>query len=134
MVDKSKLILYCFMRENYEVFRKMEKQLFVAEVLRELYIDSKSSYCELAIVIIKALSSQEAESAAEQFGQSQERSYKNEDGGAVNWKFIRVVSLNPALCEDIGDVTEVRCQMYRDVLSFDSSGPLQRFEDYRNEN
>jgi Domain of unknown function (DUF4288) len=112
----------------------VEKQLFVAEVLRELYIDSKSSYCELAIVVIKALSLKEAESAAEKFGQSQERSYTNEDGGVVNWKFIRVVSLNPALCDEIGDTTEVRCQMYRDVISFESFGPLQRFEDYRNDN
>lgn len=110
----------------------MEKQLFVAEVLRELYINGKSSYCELAIVIIKASTSQEAESAAEKFGQSQERSYKNEDGGAVSWKFIKVVSLNPALCDEIGDIAEVRCQMYKDVISFESSGPMQRFEEHEN--
>jgi Domain of unknown function (DUF4288) len=110
----------------------MEKQLFVAEVLRELYVDNKSSYCELAIVIIKASSSQEAESAAEQFGQSQARSYTNADGGVVNWKFIRVVSLNPALCEEIGNTTEIHCQMYKDVLSFESAGPLQRFEEHQN--
>ena len=107
----------------------MEKQLFVAEVLRELYIDSKSSYCELAIVVIKALSSQEAETAAEQFGRSQERSYINANGGVVNWKFIKVVSLNPALSEEIGNTTEIHCQMYKDVISFESAGPLQRFEE-----
>ncbi len=113
---------------NMKFFEQMEKQLFVAEVLRELYIDSKNSYCELAIVIIKASSFQEAESAAEQFGQSQKRSYTNADGGTVNWKFVRVVSINPALCEEIGDATEVHCQMYKDIISFESAGLLQKFE------
>jgi Domain of unknown function (DUF4288) len=108
----------------------VEKQLFVAEVLRELYIDGKSSYCELAIVVIRASTSPEAESAAEKFGQSQERFYTNEDGGVVNWKFIKVVSLNPALCDEIGDMAEVHCQMYKDVASFESSGPMQIFEEH----
>jgi hypothetical protein len=102
----------------------MEKQLFVAEILRELLIAGKQRYYELAIVIIRAVSLAEAETLAHDFGSNQNRSYPNAKGEQVDWKFVKVFSVNPALSEAIGDVTEISCQLFENEASL----PLQEFK------
>jgi hypothetical protein len=102
----------------------MEKQLFVAEILRELLIAGKQRYYELAIVLIKAGSVAEAEQLAHDFGCTQNRSYPNPAGEQVDWKFVKVFSVNPALSDAIGEVTEISCQLFSDEASL----PLQEFK------
>jgi hypothetical protein len=102
----------------------MRKQLFVAEILRELLIAGKQRYHELAIVIIKAGSLDDAERLAHDFGSTQNRAYRNVDGEQVDWKFVRVFSVNPALSDVLGEVTEISCQLFDHKASL----PLQVFK------
>jgi hypothetical protein len=102
----------------------MKKQLFVAEILRELLIAGKQRYYELAIVVIKAASLAEAETLAYDFGRTQNRSYPNAQGEQVDWKFVKVFSVNPALSEAIGEVTEISCQLFENEAAL----PRQAFK------
>jgi hypothetical protein len=102
----------------------MEKQLFVAEILRELLIAGKQRYYELAIVMIKARSLTEAEKLAYDYGSTQNRSYPNAQGEQVDWRFMKVFSVNPALSEAIGDITEISCQLFDNEAAL----PLQTFK------
>jgi hypothetical protein len=106
----------------------MENQIFIAQILRQVNVGGKDSYCEVTFVIIKAPTLQEAENLASNYGKSIERSYKNPDGDLVVWKFIQVISVNPALCEQIGDVTEIFAQTYKDMASYEVSLSLRQLE------
>jgi hypothetical protein len=106
----------------------LTKQIFIAEILREVTVGGKNSYCEVAFIVIKTPTHQEAELLANDFGKSSERSYQNPEGDLVVWKFIKVIGVNPALCEEIGEVTEIFCHMYKNMVSYEASLPLHQLE------
>jgi hypothetical protein len=102
----------------------MEKQLFVAEILRELLIAGKQRYYELAMVMIKTRSLAEAEKLAYDYGSTQNRSYPNVQGEQVDWRFVKVFSVNPAMSEVIGEITEISCQLFDNEAAL----PVQIFK------
>lgn len=103
-------------------------QLFIAEIIKEATVAGRAGYCELSFVLLRAGSIAEAEADAVTIGRAARRCYTNQAGECVEWNFVRVESVSPALSDKYESGSEIHAQVYKSLSAYEVAASQRRLE------
>ena len=98
----------------------MEKETYVAVILYEGSSTSSTftpGFEEITL-LVEAVSSEDAEKKAKNYGISNQPQYDNEAGDTVKWTFLKVESTNLILEEITSDITPIHSKYFRNMETY----------------